>query len=66
MKTEKYHLYTFSLDGWMRQFNTKFICEFDNYSDALKKAVDIGCNQNHIGYEFQIYKTTYLESKNEK
>lgn len=60
---ERYHLYSFELDGWMRQFNTKFKGGFATYDEALKRAEELGLRINHIGYEFEIYKTTYAERK---
>lgn len=60
---ERYHLYSFELDGWMRQFNTKFKGDFATYEEALKGAEEIGLRLDHINYEFAIYKTTHAEHK---
>lgn len=60
----KFVLFTHStaeVGGGLELYNYKRIGYFSEYSDALEKAIEIGCNADHIGYEFSVFKTTYEE-----
>lgn len=62
---EYYALFTHSTaerGGCLVFHSYKLIGNYKSYNEAKDKAVEIGCNPNHIGYEFSIYKTTFGET----
>lgn len=54
---------TVEVGGGLELFNYKRIGYFSEYREAIEKAVEIGCNIKHLGYEFSVFKTTYGELK---
>lgn len=42
--------------GGLVRYDYQLIGCFDSYEEAFEKAKVIGCNPNHCGYEFSIFK----------
>lgn len=62
---EYYVLFTHSTaecGGCLVMHSHNLIGSYESYDGAKAKAVEVGCNPNHIGYEFSIYKTTFGEN----
>lgn len=43
--------------GGLVMYNYQLIGYFDSYEEAFEEAKVVGCNPNHCGYEFSIFKT---------